>query len=125
MDAESGNNTLENRELIQNQSEMFRVSLNFNKNTFGRLENKINELIQYSNNQTNQTNTMQLELNENTLIQYAQLLISKYYRVLGRVRRTLTNTRNGQLIELIPKRQLASDLRHIGNSLKSDQQIPN
>lgn len=135
MDAESARNydtkindninaIQDNRELIRNQSEIFQTALNFNKNTFGRLERKINEFAESTNNQTDKLNFIQLEVNENTLIQYTQLLITEYYRLLGQIRRTLTNTRNGQLMEIIPKTQLAADLKLLNGRLEPNQQLP-
>lgn len=115
---------LDNRELIRNQSRVFEAAIHFNKNTFSRMERRINEFAEAANNQTDKINLIQLEVNENTLIQYTQLLISEYYRLLGQIRRALTNARNGQLMEIIPKKQLSADLKWLEKSLKFNQQMP-
>lgn len=121
---EIGKAAVNNRELIRDQSKAFEAALNFHKNTFVRFEKKINEFAALANNQSNEMQTMQLELNESSLIQYVQLLISEYYRVFGQIRRTLISSRHGKLTELIPKKQLESELRHITKMLPSTQGLP-
>lgn len=46
------NASLQNRELIRNQSEIFQATLHFNKNTFARFESTIKQLATHLNNQT-------------------------------------------------------------------------
>lgn len=53
---------LDNRELIRNQSKVFEAAFHFNKNTFSRMEKKINEFAESANNQTDQINLIQLEV---------------------------------------------------------------
>lgn len=78
-----GNATLENRQLIRNQSEIFQATLKFNTNTFTRFEKKINEILETQNNRSDIIKQLELEMSENSVIQYTQLLISEYYRVYG------------------------------------------
>lgn len=58
------NATLKNQELIRNQSEIFQVAHRFNKNTFVRFENKINEFGKLANNQTDKIKQIELEVYE-------------------------------------------------------------
>lgn len=119
-----GSEVKENRQLIRDQSEIFKTTLNFNKNTFARIESKLNELAASINNQTDEIRTIKLELTEQGLVQHTQMLMSEYYRIFGQIRRTLTDARNGKLTEIIPKKQLAMDLKDVDAKLGTDQTLP-
>lgn len=118
------NATLNDKELIKNQSMVFEAAMHFNKNVFLRYEHEINNLNEKMENQTIEMRQMQLEVTEQSLIQITQLLFSEYYRIYGQIRRTLSDARNGKINELIPKEQLSRDMEHLSRLLLSHQKLP-
>lgn len=120
----SQNATTENRDLIKNQSEAFQTAIRFNKNVFEKFETEINELNRNAENQTAEMKRIQLEVNEQAMVQIAQLLMGEYYRIFGQMRRTLTEARNGRINELISRGQLVADLRHVNSMIDSSEELP-
>lgn len=118
------NVSIENREIMRNQSEIFQNTLHLNKDTFERIDTNIRNIVDRMNNQTDDIKRIRLELSEQSLIQNAQLMISEYYRIFGQVRRALSETRYGKISELVPKIQLLKELRYISTKLKRNQRLP-
>lgn len=125
---EISNATMHQHELIKNQTKIFRDSILFNKNTFHNIESQIIKIHQLFDIESNKTNTdltnIQREIQEQNLIQLIQLMLSEYHRLFDRIRRTLMDARAGRINELIPKKQLVSDLKFINERLDSTQQLP-
>lgn len=118
------NLSLDNRELLRNQSEIFQNTLKFNSKTFENLDLIIRNLSIDANAKSDQIKLIQLELNEQSLVQNTQLMISEYYRIHGQARRALSDSRHGKISELVPKKQLAKELRSIEVRLNADQRLP-
>lgn len=118
------NTTISDREIIRNQSAVFETALHFNKNVFLRFEEEINQLNKNADNITAELRNMQIAMTEQSLIQITQLLFAEYYRVYGQIRRALSDARDGKMGELIPKYQMANDLKSLSQSLKATQSLP-
>lgn len=117
------NQTIEDHELIRNQSIIFNSSLTFNKQTFQKIEDTLNSMNNNINDHRavieRQIRVLQAKTDIQNLIQSIQLALSDHHRIFGQIRRTLLDARRGKLTELIPKQQLTNELKLISNAYQS------
>lgn len=122
------NATISNHELLLNQSRITESFIQYNNITFKQIENALNHLkIKTNENEiarTTSINELYALSTVTHMIQVTQLAIAEYNRYHGKIRRTLTASKENKFIELIPKEQLSSELKHIATSLKNNQRLP-
>lgn len=79
----------------------------FNRNAFQRFEIKIlalhRDIHLEQNRTTEEIKHVQTEMQEQSLLQSIQLMLSEYHRLFDRIRRTLMDARSGKINEMIPK----------------------
>lgn len=122
------NQTIDQQQLLKNQSPIIESTLNFNKNTFQKIENAVNYI---NNNQHAQNTTfdriirtLQAKTDIQAIIQDTQMAISEYNRLTAQIRRTFTDTHSGKIPEMIPNNLLTEELKRISTILNINQQLP-
>lgn len=122
------NQTLEQHKLAKNQSLIVQAALNYNKNTFLKIENAINIINSEIENQNisiqRVLRTLQAKTDLHTLIQSTQLAIQEVNRLSHQIKKSFTNLYAGKLPELIPTELLTHELQRIAALLNQDQQLP-
>lgn len=122
------NETIQQHELIRNQSLLVETIIQTNQLTISNIEKHLNELNDQQNELMNQTSKQFNQTDKRIIIQemltITSQMVNEHNRMLNNINKCLNDARRGKIPSFIPHYQMNDDLKRIASTLKSNQKLP-